>query len=154
MRWFLCSLVLITFQPSASLYVETFTPTTWKVVEDTDYNLTLSLRLNSSDVFDASLDPTATQLQVVVTPDEDWKLDFVSRYLEFSLDEVLREENKSVTFSGYYWGRTRLSLSLFHDDLDLKPSNGTLLRDDLYVSMLLEINELRNTYSKELYCFE
>lgn len=143
MRCLLCSLVLITFQPSAGLYVETFTPTTWKVLEDTDYNLTLSLRLNSSDVFDASLDPTATQLEVVVTPDEEWKLDFVSRNLQFSLDEVLREENKSVTFSGYYWGRTQISLYLLHNDLDLKPSNATLLRDDLYVSMILEINKLK-----------
>ncbi|XP_063612531.1 ileal sodium/bile acid cotransporter-like [Penaeus indicus] len=132
MRWFLCSLVLITFQPSAGLYVEIFTPTTWKVMEDTDYNLTLSLRLNSSDVFDASLDPTATQLEVVVTPDEEWKLDFVSRNLQFSLDEVLREENKSVAFSGYYWGRTRISLYLLRNDLDLT-SNATLLRDDLYI---------------------
>lgn len=106
----------------------------WKVPEDTLHQLTFSLRLNSTDF--VHINPWSLQkaiLEVTVVPDEDWKLDWVNRSVQFTGQEAKDEVNKSLVFSGYYWGRTVVSFYLTRNDL-LPQTNHTLLRDDLVVS--------------------
>lgn len=120
---------------SEAVWLETYMNGTWKVSEDTQFALPLSLRFNSSDLEDMQLKEVSLSeavLEVMVVPDEDWKLDFVNRSVQFSGTEVLEEVNKSLVFSGYYWGRTHLAFYLIRDDLHPE-ANVTLLRDDLEV---------------------
>ncbi|KAK4314771.1 hypothetical protein Pmani_013972 [Petrolisthes manimaculis] len=122
-----------------AVWLETYRNGTWKIPEDTLFALPLSLRFNTSDLKDEA---TAAQLkgislfeavfEVMVVPDEDWKLDFVNTSVQFSGIEVMDKVNKSLVFSGYYWGRTQLSFYLTRDDLHPE-ANVTLLRDDLEV---------------------
>ncbi|XP_071533411.1 ileal sodium/bile acid cotransporter-like [Panulirus ornatus] len=117
------------------VYLETFQTGVWKVKEDTFYNLTLSLRFNVSDapsVWEQGLEEA--RLVVTVVPDQEGKLDFVNPNVFFTAEEVLAEVNKTLTFSGYYWGITHLSFYLTQNDLD-PDFNTTLLRDDLAITV-------------------
>ncbi|KAK8733163.1 hypothetical protein OTU49_006497, partial [Cherax quadricarinatus] len=117
-----------------AVYLETFQSGVWKVPEDTLHNLTLSLGFNASEVIcDHGSDLKEAQLVVTVMPDEEWKLDFVDTKANFTAEEVCEGVNKSLTFSGYYWGVTRLTFLLTHNDLDPYFTNSTLLRDDLMI---------------------
>lgn len=120
---------------SDAVWLETYMNGTWKISEDTQFDLPLSLRFNNSDLEDIQLNEISLSeavLEVMLVPDEDWKLDFVNRTVQFSGTEVLEEVNKSLVFSGYYWGRTHLAFYLIRDDLHPE-ANVTLLRDDLEV---------------------
>lgn len=120
---------------SQAVWLETFRNGMWKVSEDTQVSLPLSLRFNTSDLEETPLKEVALSevvLEVMVVPDEDWKLDFVNKSVQFSGTEMLEEVNKSLVFSGYYWGRTRLAFYLIRDVLHPE-ANATLLRDDLEV---------------------
>nr|XP_045584540.1 uncharacterized protein LOC123746811 isoform X1 [Procambarus clarkii] len=118
----------------SDVYLETFHSGVWKVPEDTPLNLTLSLGFNASDaVCSDGRDLTEAWLEVTVVLDEDWKLDIVNKSVQFRVAEVCARVNKSLAFSGYYWGLTKLAFFLTHNDLDPYFTNATLLRDDLRV---------------------
>ncbi|XP_045584538.1 ileal sodium/bile acid cotransporter [Procambarus clarkii] len=125
---------LETFQ--SDVYLETFHSGVWKVPEDTPLNLTLSLGFNASDaVCSDGRDLTEAWLEVTVVLDEDWKLDIVNKSVQFRVAEVCARVNKSLAFSGYYWGLTKLAFFLTHNDLDPYFTNATLLRDDLRITV-------------------
>ncbi|XP_045584542.1 hepatic sodium/bile acid cotransporter [Procambarus clarkii] len=119
-----------------AVYLETFHSGVWKVPEDTPLNLTLSLGFNASDaVCSDGRDLTEAWLEVTVVLDEDWKLDIVNKSVQFRVAEVCARVNKSLAFSGYYWGLTKLAFFLTHNDLDPYFTNATLLRDDLMITV-------------------
>lgn len=133
--WWTVLLVVTLVEACHGLYLETFQTGVWKVTEDTLHNLTLSLRFNASDAPGGEeQDLSEAQLVVTVVPDEDWKLDFVNSSIYFTAQEVYDEVNKTLTFSGYYWGLTHLAFYLTQNDLD-PGFNTTLLRDDVSVSI-------------------
>ncbi|XP_042216169.1 ileal sodium/bile acid cotransporter-like [Homarus americanus] len=118
------------------VYLETFPSGMWIVPEDTLHHLTLSLGFNASDAYcSGGQDLTNAQLVVTVVPDEDWKLDFVNRSIHLTVEEVCDHVNKSLTFSGYYWGLTKLSFYLTTNYHLLHLSNNTLLRDDMLITI-------------------
>ncbi|KAG7172297.1 Ileal sodium/bile acid cotransporter-like 3 [Homarus americanus] len=120
----------------SGVYLEVFPSAEWKVPEDTLHHLTLSLGFNENDTYcDGGQDLTEAQLVVTVVPDEDWKLDFVNRSIHFTVEEVCDHVNKSLTFSGYYWGLTKLSFYLTTNYHLLHLYNNTLLRDDVLITV-------------------
>lgn len=164
MKWFIALLFIFggSHGVEQDVFLEIFPSGVWKIPEDTLHNLTLSLRFNHSDssssLFSSfspyfgtssedldqkpdiqveNRDPDAAILVVTVVLDEEWKLDFVNSSAIFTAQEVSVHVNKTLTFSGYYWGLSKLSFYLTRNDLDPHFSNGTLLRDDLSVSNFL-----------------
>lgn len=138
MKWIIFTQALLAFVTSSacSLYLETFHSGIWKVPEDTDNTLNISLRFNASSETERDLETPhdlGALLVVTVVPDEDWKLYFVNSSAVFTGQEVRDEVVKNITFSGYYWGLTQLSFYLTRNDLDSDFKNRTLLRDDLQV---------------------
>ncbi|XP_045584657.1 ileal sodium/bile acid cotransporter-like [Procambarus clarkii] len=125
---------LQTFQ--GDVYLETFQSGTWVVAEDTSLNLTLSLGFNGSTaVCNVRRNLRQAQLVVTVVLEEDWKLDFVNMSAHFTAEEVCAQVNKSLTFSGYYWGVTKLAFFLTRNDVNPYFSNATLLSDDLTITV-------------------
>ncbi|KAK7067112.1 hypothetical protein SK128_011282 [Halocaridina rubra] len=126
---------------SHGIYLEVDRTGVWKIPEDTLHNLTVSLRFNISSEYDTGVSnlpaeyipASEPKLVVRVQADEDWKLDFVNPVVEFSPEDVYEETNKSITFSGYYWGLSKLRFFLTRNDLDPTFQNETILRDDLMV---------------------
>nr|XP_045606563.1 ileal sodium/bile acid cotransporter-like [Procambarus clarkii] len=108
----------------------------WTVFEDTPYNLTLSLRFNDSDyVCGERRDLTEAQLEVMVVLDEDWKLDLINSRVVFTAEEVCARVNKTVGFSGFYWGLTKMTFFLTRNDLDPDFNNTAILWDDLMITV-------------------
>lgn len=124
---------------ASSLYLETFHTGIWKVAEDMQHTLNLSLRLSANESMEAFpaadgfLENPGALLVVTAVPDEDWKLQFVNSSAVFTAQEVLEGATKNIAFSGYYWGFTHLAFYLTRNDLDPKFENRTLLRDDLEI---------------------
>ncbi|XP_042216170.1 ileal sodium/bile acid cotransporter-like [Homarus americanus] len=142
MLWLWCMLVVVVVEgivgdtADNGVYLEIFPSAEWKVSEDTLHHPTLSLGFNENDTYcDGGQDLTEAQLVVTVVPDEDWKLDFVNRSIHFTVEEVCDHVNKSLTFSGYYWGLTKLSFYLTTNYHLLHLSNNTLLRDDVLITV-------------------
>ncbi|KAK7065535.1 hypothetical protein SK128_001017 [Halocaridina rubra] len=122
----------------SSLYLETFHTGIWKVPEDVIHTLNVSLRLNSSQDaneygFTKQLENAKSLLMVEVFVEGEWAVKFANRSSPFTADEVLKGVNKSLQFSGFYWGISRLSFFLTRNDFDPEFENMTLLRDDLEV---------------------
>ncbi|XP_068203949.1 uncharacterized protein [Palaemon carinicauda] len=138
MLWIILIQGLLVFGRSSACnpHLETFHTGIWKVPEDTQHTLNISLSFNESSEmkrnFQTSEDLEAL-LVVTVVPEEDWKLDFVHSSVVFTAQEVNEGVVKNITFSGYYWGITQLSFYLTRNDLDPDFKNRTLLRDDLQV---------------------
>lgn len=132
---FLLVVVVGVLPAARGVYVDVVHSGVWKVPEDTPHDLTFSLGFNDSDLGSPSSPPSGdAQLGVTVVPDADWKLDFVNDTVLFTAEEVFRGVNKSVTFTGYYWGTTKLAFYLTRNDLDPDFNESVLLNgDDLAV---------------------
>lgn len=129
------SAMLVTFLlveavvPAArALYLDVSHSGVWKLPEDTPHDLQFALRFNASDLLPHV--PPEALLGVTVVPDEAWKLSFVNDTVLFTAEEVLRGMNKSVTFTGYYWGTTELTFYLTRNDLDPDFDDPVLLSED------------------------
>ncbi|XP_063868660.1 ileal sodium/bile acid cotransporter-like [Scylla paramamosain] len=93
----------------------------WKVPEDTLHNLTVSLSLNASEAEWALQGEAGAVVEVVALHRDSWRLDWQIRAAQFSPQEAAEGVNKTLTFSGYYWGRTHVGLFLTRNDLHLTP---------------------------------
>lgn len=91
----------------------------WKVPEDTQHNLTVSLQLDDGEVERALSGPATAVLEVAAIHREAWRLEWQRQVVRFSPEEAAEGVNKTLTFSGYYWGRTHVGLFLTRDDLVL-----------------------------------
>ncbi|KAK4327364.1 hypothetical protein Pmani_002192 [Petrolisthes manimaculis] len=69
----------------------------WKVPEDTIHTLTFSLRFKFHRPHThRSMVTEEAILEVTVVPDEEWKLDWVNRSVQFTGQEAMDEVNKSL----------------------------------------------------------
>ncbi|XP_045123602.1 ileal sodium/bile acid cotransporter-like [Portunus trituberculatus] len=93
----------------------------WKVPEDTLHNLTVSLSLNTSEAERALQGAAGAVVEVAALHRNSWRLDWQRRVAQFSPEEAAEGVNKTLTFSGYYWGRTHVGLFLTRNDLHLTP---------------------------------
>lgn len=94
----------------------------WKVPEDMQHNLTVSLLLDVEEEALALKGPATAVIEVAALHREPWRLDWQRQAVRFSLQEATEGTNKTLTFSGYYWGRTHVGLFLTRDDLPLVSS--------------------------------
>lgn len=94
----------------------------WKVPEDTVHSLTLTLSLNASEEAQALQGATAGAVVEVTALHRDaWRLDWQRRAAQWSPQDAAEGVNKTLTFSGYYWGRTHVGLFLTRNDLHFTP---------------------------------
>ncbi|XP_068251012.1 sodium-dependent organic anion transporter-like [Palaemon carinicauda] len=132
----LSTLLLWVSYPTQGLYMETYPNGVWKIPEDTLVNLTVSVRLNSSDEIQQDnvlQDASSIKLSLRMAADEDWKLDIVNPDVEFTAAEVESGANKSITLSGYYWGLSKITFYVTGNEFELPLKNGTVLHDDLQI---------------------
>ncbi|XP_047468766.1 sodium/bile acid cotransporter-like [Penaeus chinensis] len=131
------SAMLVTFLlaeavvPAArAVYLDVSHSGVWKLPEDTPHDLQFALCFNDSDLLPLPHVPPEALLAVTVVPDEAWKLSFVNDTVLFTAEEVFQGVNKSVTFTGYYWGTTELTFYLTRNDLDPDFDQRVLLSED------------------------
>lgn len=137
-----------------AVYLDLFHSGVWKVPEDTPHELQFALHFNDSDLLAPRVPPEAW-LGVTVVPDEEWKLDFVNDTVLFTAEEVSKGVNKSVTFTGYYWGTTELTFYLTRNDLDPQFDDPVLLsKDDLAVGGRREEESLCFQNGPNIYIFK
>lgn len=104
---------------AAALQLLVYPSGEWKVPEDQQHNLTVSLQLDGGEVAQALAGPATAVLEVAALHREAWRLDWQRQTAQFSPEEAAEGVNKTLTFSGYYWGRTHVGLFLTRDDLRL-----------------------------------
>lgn len=117
--WLAVALVACCAGQGTALQLLVYPSGEWKVPEDTQHNLTVSLELDDGEVVRALAGPATAVLEVAALHRETWRLDWQRRTARFSPQEAAEGINKTLTFSGYYWGRTRVGLFLTRDDLRL-----------------------------------
>lgn len=132
--WLVVALMVFGAERGAALQLLVYPSGEWKVQEDTQHNLTVSLELDDAEVVRALSGPATAVLEVAALHHETWRLDWQRRAARFSPQEAVEGINKTLTFSGYYWGRTHVGFFLTRDDLHLAslghlrdvPAEGTL----------------------------
>ena len=130
--WLVVGLVVCGAGGCAGLHLLVYPSGEWKVPEDTLHNLTVSLRLNQSEVDPALAVPAEAVLEVAALHRDEWRLDWQRRVVQFSPQEAVEGVNKTLTFSGFYWGRTHVGLFLTRNDLNLATQGSIAAGGDLH----------------------
>ncbi|CAL4064562.1 unnamed protein product, partial [Meganyctiphanes norvegica] len=109
--WMVAGSVLIFTSPSNALDLHVY-PESFILPEETPTEMIVSLEFNMSYAVDRDLAESNAQMMVTVQSEGNWELIFDNPTVVFTANEVIGRVNKTIIFSGYYWGYNTLNFYL------------------------------------------